>query len=179
MLYRYSLLVLLFFTLGSSISFSQLPEKWLGHYVGELSSVNLKGNTTQFHMELIISERSDSTYHFTIIYGDVDDSLRQERAYQLIPTSSSRFLLDEKNGIVLDMSLGNDRLVSVFEVNDNLLHVSYIKTKKGIRFELTSSVLTKITGGNTTDQGEEIPEVQSYSTVSFQYANLKLSKKRK
>lgn len=146
----------------------------MGHFIGELTSVNLQGTETKFHMELKINERSDSSYNFTLVYGK--DSLRQERAYQLIPDGKAHFILDEKNGILLDMSLGNGALVSVFLVQDNLLHVSYALSKKGIRFELTSSSTAKLTGGFANDMGEEIPYVQSYKTIAFQYAFLKRKK---
>lgn len=145
----------------------------MGHYKGELVSVNLEGKESSFGMELLIKEVSDSTYDFTIIYSG--DGVKQERAYQLYHKGPGHYLLDEKNGIILDMSYGKDRLVSFFEVQGNFIHVSYILEKKGIRFELTSSVSTQKTGGQTTE-GEEIPEVQSYTTVSFQFASLKRQK---
>lgn len=158
----------------SLISFSQLPDKWMGHYKGELISINLEGKETKFGMELIISERKDSTYNFTIIYSTTD--VHQERAYRLIPDGTNHFMLDELNGIVVDMSLSNNRLVSFFEVQESFLHVSYILTKKGLRFELTSSTPSGKTGGIITENKEEIPEVQSYRTISFQFATLKRSK---
>jgi hypothetical protein len=155
-------------------SYSQLPQEWIGHYVGELTSVNLQGKTSNYHMELKLNERKDSTYNFTIIYGE--DSTRQERAYQLIPDGSNHFVLDEKNGILISMSLGNERLVSLFEVQENFLHVSYIFTENGLRFELTSSKPAGITGGTTTDSHEEIPLVTAYKTIAFQSAILKKQK---
>lgn len=160
--------------LSSFTVFSQLPEQWLGHFKGELTSINLAGKESKFGMELKISEREDSTYNFTIVYKA--EGVHQERAYQLIPDGPNHFLLDELNGIVCDMSLGKDRLVSLFEVQDNLIHVSYILTKKGIRFELTSSMPAKTSGGLNNDNNEQIPEVQSYKTVSFQFAPLKRQK---
>lgn len=156
-----------------TISYGQLPKNWFGHYKGELTSVNLEGKETSFGMELIIKELTDTTYSFTIIY--TGEGVKQERAYQLISKGKGHFLMDENNGIILDMSYGKDRLVSFFEVKGSFLHVSYILEKKGIRFELTSSRASQKTGG-TTNEGEEIPEVQSYMTISFQYAWLKRQK---
>ena len=167
--------VLIFFAVLSFQGWAQLPEKWLGHYEGELTSLNLAGNESSYGMELIISARNDSSYNFTIIYG-IEDT-KQERAYLLIPDGKNHFLLDELNGIVIDMSLGNDRLVSVFEVKNSFLHVSYILTNNGLRFELTSSNPGVLSGGIETESEEKIPEVQSYKTVAFQFAILKRKKK--
>lgn len=152
---------------------AQLTEKWMGDYIGTLTSTNLEGKTADFHMELHIAMNEDSTYNFTIVYGK--DEQRQERAYLLIPSGKNKFVLDEKNGILLDMSLGPDRLTSVFEVQGSLLHVSYILEKKGIRFELTSSTEGAITGGNVSED-QEIPSVTSYKTTSYQSAFLKRQK---
>ena len=157
----------------STSSFSQLSSDWLGHFKGKLTSVNLEGNETEFGMELKIEEVKDSTYNFTIIYSG--NGVQQERAYELYLKGPGHYLLDEKNGVIVDMSYGKDRLVSFFEIQDNFIHVSYILEKKGIRFELTSSVSTQKTGGNTSEE-VEVPEVQSYKTVSFQFASLKRQK---
>ena len=170
---RYTVLSILL--LAGTLSLAQLPKKWMGKYKGELTSVNLAGQESQFGMELHISEKEDSTYNFTIIY--TSGETKQERAYQLIPDGDNHFMLDEKNGIILDMSLGKDRLTSFFEVQGSYLHVNYIFTKKGLRFELTSSSKAEITGGIENEEGEKIPEVQSYKTISFQFASLKKQKK--
>ena len=163
------------FILLSLVSKAQLPSDWLGHYKGELTSVNLEGKESRFDMELIISEDKDSSYNFTIIYASGE--VRQERAYQLIPDGKNHYLLDEQNGIVLDISQGKDRLVSFFNVQESYLHVCYIFTKKGMRFELTSSVKGKTNAKTTNENGEDIPAVYSYKTTSFQFAALKKLKK--
>ena len=162
---------LIFLTLCSSmVTYGQLSTDWIGQYKGTLKANGLNGKEVQFAMELHIAHIDDSTYSFTIIYGK--DSLRQERAYLLEVQGENRFVLDEQNGINLPMSLINNRLVSVFEVQGSWIHVSYILKSKGIRFELTSSNFHEETGGGTAD-GEEIPIVKSYLTSAFQYAELK------
>ncbi|UKN00483.1 hypothetical protein K6119_12150 [Paracrocinitomix mangrovi] len=166
----------LFFTVISLMSFAQLPSDWMGHFEGELTSVNLAGKTANFHMELDIELNSDSTYNFTLTYGQ--DEQQQKRSYLLKKADQNHYTLDEQNGIELDMNFGNNRLVSVFEVQGNFLHVSYIKTKKGFKYELSSSKKAKKTGGEKDANGNEIPAVQSYNTLSFQYATLKKTKKK-
>ena len=164
---------LLLLLIGVQTSFAQLPDDWFGNYSGELETVDIKGIQMSYHMELQISRSSDTSYNFVIIYGE--DSTRQERKYMLYDNGPNRFALDEQNGIILEMSMGFDRLYSVFEVQGALLHIAYIKQKKGIRFELTSSKVSFNTG-NSEEGGEKTPLVVSYKTTNFQQANLKKTK---
>ncbi|MEX1002214.1 MAG: hypothetical protein WDZ35_08885 [Crocinitomicaceae bacterium] len=167
--------LLALFCVGLMLSgFSQLPKAWMGQYAGELSSINIQGEESTYAMELIIEVENDSAYAFTIIYGK--DSLKQVRAYTLRQIGENRFMLDENNGIFLNMNLIGDRLFSVFEVEGNFLHLCYRKTKKGIDFELTSSRKAEISGGITHEDGEAIPAVQSYSVLAYQSAHLNRKK---
>lgn len=166
-------LYLLAFFFISQISYSQLSEDWFGKYTGQLETVDINGIQMSYHMELNISRATDTSYHFVIVYGE--DSTRQERKYMLYDNGMNHFVLDEQNGIILDMSMGFNRLYSVFEIQGSLLHIAYIKEKKGIRFELTSSKVSFKTG-NTEENGEKTPLIISYKTANFQQADLKKTK---
>lgn len=152
-------------------SFSQLSDDWFGSYIGELSSINLSGKESSYHMELHIKTITDSTYQFLIVYGK--DSTRQERNYQLNYLGNNSYEMDEKNSIVMHLSQNNNSLITVFEVQKTLIHVTYRISKKGISFELTSSNNKKTTGGKTSDSNKKIPEIISYKTTAFQTAFLK------
>lgn len=160
----------IFMLLIMEFSFCQLPESWLGKYEGTMESKDMNGLSFTYKMGMEISTLTDSSYTFLIIYGE--DSSRQERSYLLYNNGPNKFVLDEQNGILLEMSYAFDRLVSVFEIQGALLHVSYIKQKKGIRFELTSSKKSFKTG-DIEFEGDKIPEIYSYITSSFQQAELK------
>lgn len=161
--------ILLSFLISCS-AYCQLPGNWLGHYQGQLTAIGLNGKSVEYAMALEIALKNDSTYSFTIIYGE--DSLKQERAYLLKSNGPNRFTLDEQNGIILGMAFFKDRLISVFEVQGSWLHVAYIRTKKGIRFELSSSKFMDKTGGEG-PENKELPIVQSYLPLAFQIAELK------
>lgn len=149
----------------------QLSTHWPGHYSGDLFAQNVNGNETTYHMELIIEKQTETAYSWIIIYGE--DSTRQERKYQLNILQGNVFQLDEKNGIVLNISHNDNELTSVFEVEGSLLHVIYRLDKKGIFFELTSSSEKSTTGGQTNYDDGHIPEVITYRTSTFQTAYLK------
>ena len=143
----------------------------MGNYQGDLLATNLAGIETSYKMELDISKIDEVSYNWVISYGE--DSTRQERAYQLNFIGMNIYEMDEKNSILLKVSYSNNALTSVFEVDGNLLHVTYRLDKKGILFELTSSNEKTVSGGSPNDSGSNIPVVISYQTVAFQTAFLK------
>ena len=168
-------IILLIITASSLYGIGQIPENWIGHYSGELHTENISGNSNSYHMELIVKPLTDSSYYWTIVYGE--DSLRQERKYFLKHEGGNRYVIDEDNSIVLSCNLIKNQFVSVFEVQGNLIHVTYTFKKNKLYFELTSST-SKSATGNTTDSdtsasNSQIPIVYSYSTTAIQKAKLK------
>jgi hypothetical protein len=167
-------LILLF--LLPLVNYAQISEKWEGHYGGDLV-IKSKGKTSQYHMEIIFRQLNDSTYNWTIVYGQ--DSLRQERKYLLRKTDANQYVVDEQNGIVLSMNLIDKSFISAFEVQGNLIHARYTFKKNKIYFELTSSSSRSETGNINPplDNEENIPLVYTYETVAYQSATLKRIKK--
>ncbi|NOQ70923.1 MAG: hypothetical protein GQ574_02915 [Crocinitomix sp.] len=167
--------ILLFFL--PLLSFGQISDKWEGHYSGELTS-NSKGGTNSYHMEIIFKQLNDSTYNWTIVYGQ--DSLRQERKYLLRKIDTYQYTVDEQNGIVLSTNLIQNTFISVFEVQGNLIHATYTFKKNKIYFKLTSSSARTETGDikPSEDNDESIPLVYSYASVAYQSAILKRIKSK-
>ncbi|MCH2232734.1 MAG: hypothetical protein MK078_00670 [Crocinitomicaceae bacterium] len=155
---------IIFLFLSSVFGFSQIQEEWYGHYKGDLVSTNSKGDTYVYNMELVFKPISDTTWNWTIIYGE--DSLRQVRDYTLI-LKEDTYYIDEKNGIVLENQLFDDHFSSFFEVQGNYIQAIYKFIDGEMEFILTSSQLGYSTGG------EDVTDVQSYSTSAFQRAVLK------
>ena len=156
---------LIFLFLNSVFGFAQIQEDWYGHYKGDLISTNAKGDSYTYNMELIFQPLTDSTWDWTIIYGE--DSLRQEREYTLILRNGNYFI-DENNGIVLENKLFGNQFSSFFEVEGNYIQAIYLFENNSMEFTLTSSQKGTNTGG-----GEEIPKVHSYTIIAFQTALLK------
>jgi hypothetical protein len=79
-------------------------------------------------MELRITASGD----FSIIYDG------KERPYELraAPGEPGRYLLDEKNGIVLDGFLDGDLLHFAFDVDGILLVTRYVCKKRRIHYEV-------------------------------------------
>ena len=164
-------LIVLISLISFAPSYAQLSDDWFGSYKGELLATNLVGLQTSYHMELKVTQLTDSSYNWIITYGE--DSTKQERAYQLNYLGMNLYEMDEKNSILIKVSFHENSLTSVFEVDDNLIHVVYRLGKKGIHFDLTSSNNKTVSGGSTTDSGVSVPAVISYQTIVFQSAFLK------
>lgn len=153
-----------------------LPATWLGEWKGTLEIINSQGKRNKVEMQLLISKH-DSTdrWNWTIVYGTGDK--RQDRKYQLIVKNAAKgwYQVDEKNGIYLDAFYTENTLVSVFEVENNLLTTVERLEGKKLYFEIFMSVTKapNITGGNAKD----IPPVKSYPVRVFQRAVLTKKKK--
>jgi hypothetical protein len=126
-------------------------------------------------MQLIILP-ADTTGHYTwqIIYGENNSD---NRPYVLKPvdTAKGHWIVDEKNGIILDQYWVGDRFTSAFTVlNSTIVDCYRIEGKKLIA-EFYSFSAQSI---NTTGKGnEEIPYVYSYSAKSYQKAVLRKVKR--
>ena len=158
---------------NSTVGYS-FPEDWLGEWSGPLNIYNHQGLTQTIDMGLEISA-SDSTenYNWTIIYGS--DSTAQRREYELvaIDTSLGHYMIDEKNGIFLDLYHIHDEAISVFDVMGNSLLISYKRGDDKMIFtvEVFPSKEVRISGDTIINE-QEIPEVKSFKLTSKQTAVL-------
>ncbi|MDF1695744.1 MAG: hypothetical protein P1U56_07940 [Saprospiraceae bacterium] len=159
---------------STNIQTINFPREWVGNWEGNLSVYNAKGKTQVIQMGLNISP-SDSigTYNWTILYGQ--DSMQQIRNYLLktIDESVGHYLIDEKNGILLDAFFIHNELKSIFDVMGNTLIVSYKLEKKNILFMVEVFPSKEIrTSGDTIINSLEIPKVKSYQHTTKQLAHL-------
>lgn len=150
------------------------PHDWLGYWSGELNIYDSTGLNNQLEMALDISKTDTiGVYNWTIIYGA--DSMEQKRKYQLkeLDSTTGHYLIDEKNGILLDVYLFNNELNSIFEVSGNTLFITYKRVLENLIFSVKvySSKEIRISG-NIKDQNQEIPIVNSFKLKTTQEALL-------
>lgn len=124
-------------------------------------------------MELLITPHPDDPLKvgWTVIYGTGND--RQERAYELaaVPGYPNRFLMDEKNGILVDHALFGPTLVSEFRVNATLLLSRFERTPDGVHVEIYSFQTTP--SRRSGPRGSDI-DVESYPATTLQRGLLRL-----
>lgn len=109
-----------------------LPDRWHGVWQGSLTlRPPLKNFPATSPMELRIAPKEKNRWSWTIAYSG-----QPERGYELValPESPGAFVMDEKNGILLDTFLEENELLSAFEVDGRLLLTRYTLLSSGIRY---------------------------------------------
>lgn len=168
-------IVSLLFFLFSFIGFSQtketnFPDAFFGKYKGKLVISNANGSQEidmEFHL---LPTDTLGKYHYTIIYKS--DKINQERKYTLLEKDKTKgqFVVDENNGILLNVMLVNNALYSIFEVQGGLLTTTEHFYKDYMDFEIMYSFKEKVEKSLSTE--EKPIEVFSYPVISVQKARL-------
>ncbi|GAA4321199.1 hypothetical protein [Flaviaesturariibacter amylovorans] len=164
--------LLLFLLLLSGTAAAQdFPEAFVGHWKGTLHWYSAgKKEPRTVTMQLLIG-RTDTAGQYTwrIVYGD---SLRDDRPYVLRPADSAKghWLIDERNGILLDQYWVGGRLTSAFSVQSSTIHNAYWLEGGRLIAEFHATGVAPVrTSGHGT---EASPEVKSFPTKSYQRAVL-------
>lgn len=161
---------------GQTAAEPAFPESWAGSWQGTLEIFNFSGKLQSVPMWVEIHRIDTSTtgrYTFGLVYGSKDQDWRP---YELVPVSPERGLwrVDEKNSIVMESYLYGPKLLCWFTVQNNRILCTYEKRGDEMLFEVYSGLETPVsTTGNTTHEGETIPEVKTFPFSVFQRAELK------
>jgi hypothetical protein len=158
--------------IGISVQAQQFPQSFIGHWEGNLQWFQTGKKLPQnVKMQLII-QPADTAGHFTwqLMYGDKG---QDNRPYVLKPvdTAKGHWVVDERNGILLDEYWTGNRLHCAFTVQSTTIINSYWLEgdKLMIEFFSLSAKPVRASGYGT----EESPNVDSYSVKGFQKAVLK------
>jgi hypothetical protein len=142
------------------------PQDFVGNWKGKLQWF-VNGKTTQtFSMQLIIQPADSAmTYTWQIIYGDKG---QDNRPYLLKPvdTAKGHWIIDERDGIILDSYIHGSSLHGAFTVQGNTIVDNYTVDKGKMQVEFFSIKLDdKTISGKGT---EAVPLVNSYKISSYQ-----------
>ena len=154
------------------------PEKFLGRWEGEMQWYQTGKKQPQgIKMQLIVQPGDTAgQYTWQIIYGTKSEDTRP---YILKPvdTAKGHWVIDEKNGIILDQYWTGNRFSGAFTVQSSTIISSYWIEGDDLMVEFFSFNAKPVnkTGGDN----EEIPFVESYSIKSFQKAVLRRINKLK
>lgn len=162
----------IFFSLTATAQSSSFPESWVGSWKGELQWFKSgKADPQKVNMELHIRP-ADSAGQFTwqIVYGSASED---NRPYILKAKdiAAGHWVIDERNGIVLDQFWVGNKFSGAFTVQNNTIINSYLIAGDEMMIEFYSiSAKPLATSGSGT---EESPKVDSYKMNSYQKAVLK------
>ena len=151
-----------------------LPAEWHGRWTGTLTITPVDGKVQETPMEMTIEPIKDSkNVRWQIIYGEGKKA--PVRDYELQPqVRANHFLIDEKNGILIDAWLTGGVLHSQFEVGDSLIAVRYERTGDVLRFSLTATGTKQPRESKLT--GKDDFNVKAYKVQSFHVAELRRAK---
>ena len=165
MKYVIYIVTLFIFELGFTQT-KTFPDAFLGTYKGKLEIVSAKGKK-EIDMEFHFTKTDTiGTYKYVLVYN------KEPRNYFLIEKdkTTGNYIIDENNGILLQASVFDNSIYSMFEVNESLITTTEKFYDDYMDFEImftnTSKVIT--TGKGT----EEIPEVKVYPILGTQKALL-------
>jgi hypothetical protein len=174
---KYLLIVLICFIVVPNKSIGQqkrspkFPDDFTGNWKGELVWSPVGKPDQHIPMQLLIQPSADTAGHFTwhIIYnGPAKDS----RPYSLRPIDSlnGHWLIDERNGILLDQYWLGNRFSGAFSVSNSTIVNTYYLDNDNLIVEFFSYPVKPVrTSGKGND---EVPFVNSYAAKSFQRAVL-------
>ena len=147
------------------------PKEWEGNWKGELQWYRTgKEEPQKINMELKIHPaNSINTWTWQIIYGSESED---NRPYNLVKkdTSGIHWVIDEKDGIILDQYWVGNKFCGAFTVQNSTIINSYWmeKNKLIVEFYNVSAKPVATTGKGT----EDSPKVDSYKVGSYQKAIL-------
>ena len=165
----------LIFLLVTTLTFAQeekvlnynFPEDFLGDYSGPLVIYN-GADSQEITMKFSLSVADEpGVYNYVLEYEG-----QPARNYLLktLDAQKGLFQVDEQNNIVLDARFSGNTLVSIFEVQGNLVTTTERFFPNHMEFEVT---MVKIDSPNLTGgSSDEIPEVKSYPVRVYQKAVL-------
>ena len=163
--------LLLSITFSAAAQQNSFPQSWVGHWKGELQWFKSgKAEPQTVKMELRIQPTdSAGTYTWQLIYGTISDD---NRPYLLVPRDipAGHWVIDERNGIVLDQFWIGDKLCGAFTVQNSTILNNYRMENGKLMVEFFSlAAKPLVTTGNGT---EESPKVDSYRMSAYQKAVL-------
>lgn len=152
------------------MSDNTLPAIWEGAWQGDITVVKSDNTTETVVMRLVVEPISELLHSWRIEY--ITDKQHSVRNYEIAPgeVGNGHFVIDEKNGILLDCRLFGNTLVSQFQVQDALLFSRCEHQGEAIAMEIVSFNAAE-PRRNVTD--EESVEVLSYPCRAFQQGLLR------
>ena len=171
---KWSVFIFCFLCSVSVFSQQDFPQSWVGNYRGELEIYTVDSVAMRLPMQLAIQPtKRDSVYTWAIIY-DIKNN-RDVRSYELkiVDSAKGHYMIDEKNGILIDSYYRNGILTGFFDVNQTFIIATYQKQGDSIVFEIISASDKPVRmSGDLQVSKDTIPEVKSFEVNGRQKAVL-------
>ncbi len=162
---------LLFCLFSISASAQEFPKDWLGSYKGDMLIANMGRPTDTIPVEYeMITLEEDSVWSYKMtFYSEKYGTIVKD--YKIVATSKedkNNYLLDENNGIVMEISLMDGTFYGMYEVMDMMFITTMKYTDGHIYYDLFAAPTAEPMV--TTTEGEESVEAKSYRPSLHQTA---------
>jgi hypothetical protein len=169
-----ALILLITAAATSAGSDTTLPAAWDGVWKGMTVIDSGTPKPQQVPMELHVAAVADSSVKtWKILYGAGDGQSTRNYEIAPVPNEPGRFLVDEKNGLLLDNYLLGNVLLSQFTVSGNFVSTRF--ELRGDIIEVEMTIYDAKTPRQSKLTGAAI-EVNSYRWKSTQHGTLTRSK---
>ncbi|MFN5910569.1 MAG: hypothetical protein ACK45H_04450 [Bacteroidota bacterium] len=125
------------FCLSVFTAFGQFPERWLGNYAGTMNLSNAGAPDDSLEVSLDIMEvQPDSVWTYSMHYHHPKYGAIEKNYHIVRAADGKGFIMDERNGILIQMSYMNDCFYEYFEVDGMLYSTTMRRIAGGILFEI-------------------------------------------
>lgn len=167
------------FLLFCLISFSgiaqEFPKDWLGSYKGEMLIANLGRPTDTIPVEFeIVTLEKDSIWSYKMtFYSERYGTITKD--YKIAATAKDNhqnYLLDENNGIVMEITLMDGTFYGMYEVMD-MMFINTMRYKEGtIYYDLFAApmanpLVTSTKEEDSEDLGDDEAKTESIEATSY------------
>lgn len=162
---KYLLICILILTTVTTVNAQTTLEAWEGDYSGQM----IIGFTNRPNDSLDVTFefkpiKDDSVWSYKLVFNsETYGKIVKDYEVHRVGDSEKDFLMDEKDGIIIEMSLLDGCFYDLFEVMDNYISSTLCKNGDDLRFDLFMS--SKKTG--TVTSSEEDEEGKTFEVTSY------------
>ncbi|WP_375466805.1 hypothetical protein [uncultured Nostoc sp.] len=140
MLMSFLILVMVKTVQSASSSSNSFPENWQGTWSGTMFNRSVKGQSKTVPMILKIQPISNNPLRYTWQITYEAGAKKQLRNYELVikDRGAGHFVIDEKDGTLIDAWWVGDTLYSQFRVGNRLLNSQYERQSDRLRYKLVT-----------------------------------------
>lgn len=168
-------LAVLFCFLSISAFSQNFPEDWLGAYNGKMLIANVGKPTDTIEVDYemtTLEEDSIWTYKMTFYSEQYGTIVKDYKIVAKSKVNKQNYLLDENNGILMEMTLMDGTFYGIYSVMDMMFITTMRYTEDGnIYYDLFAAPMAEPT--ITSSEGEDSIEATSYGTALHQTALFK------
>jgi hypothetical protein len=162
------------FSMNLSAQSDSFPTNWEGDWIGTLEIYAQNKKRQEVPMQISIQAIDSNRWQYLTLYSPSKNPLEKAYELQAVAPDLGQYVIDEKNGIIIDAQYQGDCLYSAFEVMGNYLQSRMCYLGHELHYEITSGPASpKKTTGDTIIGSDTIPPVQVFSRPSVQRAILK------